>query len=264
MSPRPILKRDPPSTIPSNPLPFATCPTLFSPKVHFPPTPTMTSTHPTHSPFTYDRAPIIVSPNACALPERGGREVYSGERQDRSVERPRGRSRDRKAVSIKGSYFHPRAYEACEAELPAGHTGVVDADCDVESMTPLPATIPLPPPLVHDISSSESDESDVTTPPDIHSEASPSLSFASACKSQYPNSHYHPSLNTAFASQAEMNSALAFLPYPPSPVRERTLKLMEDQRKWNPTPSPKQRKPPIKRANSAFAEPPLDGCLGGF
>ncbi|KZT24235.1 hypothetical protein NEOLEDRAFT_1023988, partial [Neolentinus lepideus HHB14362 ss-1] len=102
MSPRPILKRDPPSTIASNPLPFATCPTLFSPKVHFPPTPTMTSTHPTHSPFTYDRAPIIVSPNVCTLPERGGREVYSGERQDRS------------AVSIKGSYFHPRAYEACE------------------------------------------------------------------------------------------------------------------------------------------------------
>ncbi|TFK56941.1 hypothetical protein OE88DRAFT_1730372 [Heliocybe sulcata] len=268
MSPRPILKRDPPSAIPSNPLPFAACPTLFSPKVRFPPTPVLTSTHPTHSPSTYDRAPIVVSPNACALPRRGEREVQFGERPGRSTdrERPRGRSRDRKAVSVKGSYFHPRAYEACEAEPPAGHTGAVDADHDIPSLPPLPAAIPLPPPLVHDISSSESDESDVTTPPDVHFQEPPSLSLSSAstCKPQHPDSHYLPPLNATFASQAEMNSALAFLPHPPSPIRERTPKLTEEQKKRNSTPSPKQRRPPIKRTSSTFADPPLDACLGGF
>lgn len=58
----------------SNPLPFSSCPTILdSPHVHFPPTPALTSTANTHSSFMYDRAPIVVSPNICALPERGGR-----------------------------------------------------------------------------------------------------------------------------------------------------------------------------------------------
>lgn len=268
MSPRPILKRDPPSIIPSNPLPFATCPTLFSPKVHFPPTPTMTSTHPAFSPLTYDRAPIVVSPNVCALPERGERDVYApadGEPSGSSAERPRGRSRTKKAVSIKGSYFNPRAYEACEVEPPAGHIGGDDADYDVESI-PLPsAAIPLPPPLVQDISSSESDESDVTTPPDIHLQPPP---LSSSRKPQHPNAHYHPPsirpLNTTFASKADMNSALSFLPHPPtSPAREKVPILKEDRRKRDSTLA-RPCRPSLKRTTSAFAEPPLEGCLGGF
>ena len=75
--PRPILKtRHNSSNLneyfpsPSSALPFR-FPT--SPHVHFPPTPTLTDTQMTHSPFVYDRAPIIVLPNACKLPERGGR-----------------------------------------------------------------------------------------------------------------------------------------------------------------------------------------------
>lgn len=47
-----------------------------SPHVHFPPTPTLASTlGTTHSPSVYDRAPIVVIPNSCALPARGER-VY--------------------------------------------------------------------------------------------------------------------------------------------------------------------------------------------
>ena len=58
----------------SNPLPFSSCSTiLHSPHVHFPPTPTLASTVNTHSSSIYDRAPIEVTPNICALPERGGR-----------------------------------------------------------------------------------------------------------------------------------------------------------------------------------------------
>ncbi|TFK18214.1 hypothetical protein FA15DRAFT_675480 [Coprinopsis marcescibilis] len=61
----------------SSPLPFAsTARMLDSPRVHFPPTPTLVSVALTHSPISYDRAPIQVTPNTCALPERGAR-TYS-------------------------------------------------------------------------------------------------------------------------------------------------------------------------------------------
>jgi len=79
--PRPILKALSffSTEAASNPLPFSSCSTILdSPHVHFPPTPTLTSTEITHSPFTYDRAPIVVAPNLCALPERGGRKIIGG------------------------------------------------------------------------------------------------------------------------------------------------------------------------------------------
>ncbi|PAV22574.1 hypothetical protein PNOK_0253100 [Pyrrhoderma noxium] len=41
------------------------------PQVHFPPPTSLTQTHYTHSGTHYDRAPIVVLPNDCALPERG-------------------------------------------------------------------------------------------------------------------------------------------------------------------------------------------------
>ncbi|KAJ7842256.1 hypothetical protein B0H14DRAFT_2781416 [Mycena olivaceomarginata] len=110
-NPRPILKALPepdlsnpplPESSSSNPLPFAACSSrvpLFSPHVHFPSTPRLTLTGDTHSPGTYDRAPITVQENACAMPERGGR-VYTPA-----------------AVRPISGYFHPRAFEACEPEL---------------------------------------------------------------------------------------------------------------------------------------------------
>jgi len=59
-----------------DPLPFPQDAVLPPAHVHFPPTPTLTSTHATHSSSVYDRAPINISPNRCELPERGGR-VYT-------------------------------------------------------------------------------------------------------------------------------------------------------------------------------------------
>lgn len=46
-----------------------------SPHVHFPPSASLISTYATHSPGSYDRAAISVSPNPLEMPERGGR-VY--------------------------------------------------------------------------------------------------------------------------------------------------------------------------------------------
>jgi hypothetical protein len=62
--PRPCLK-------PPHPNPGSSPPS--SHKVHFPPSPSIASTYATHSSSVYDRAPIAVSPNVCALPERGDR-----------------------------------------------------------------------------------------------------------------------------------------------------------------------------------------------
>ena len=108
----------------------------------------MTTTHHTHSPHTYDRKPIIVARNECALPERGGRKYTP--RPDRRRARPAGTpAAEPMAV---GSYFHPHAALACQPER-------LDAP---EAPFNVPALIP-------DIAS-ESDESDtIITPPDAAS-----------------------------------------------------------------------------------------------
>lgn len=156
--PRPILKRISSSTKQTtHALPFATCASILSPRVHFPPTPSMVaSTHPVHSPQTYDRKPIVVSPNSCALPDRGERKLYSPPTEFEVERRDRSRSRrSSKLEHVKGSYFHPRAYEACEPE---------PLDVDDACLSP--------PLLVRDTSTSDeydsdsSDEEPVTTPPD--------------------------------------------------------------------------------------------------
>ncbi|KAI0756435.1 hypothetical protein C8Q80DRAFT_1054806, partial [Daedaleopsis nitida] len=132
---------------------------LFSPHVHFPPTPRIAATYPAHSPATYDRKPIIVSPNVVQLPRRGERNLQTPgaadcDREHRGRSRSRtqhggGRTRGEDGV-VKGSYFHPRAYEACDPEPP----------CPLSSPFELPAM----PPLVQDLSPSDESD-DVITPP---------------------------------------------------------------------------------------------------
>ncbi|KAI0275223.1 hypothetical protein BC834DRAFT_965641 [Gloeopeniophorella convolvens] len=123
----------------NTPFPFAACPSVISPRVHFPPTPGLCQTHLTHSAAIYDRAPIVVLPNTCALPERGGR-TYTSPSPTSSCPRKR-----RPTSAASGTAYHPQAFKATSAD-PAG---------------PLPALVP-------DLSSSESDESDSAsaTPPE--------------------------------------------------------------------------------------------------
>ena len=112
MPPRPILKGLPSSSYVSSdavssPLPFSTSSTVLdSPHVHFPPTPTLTSTEITHSPFIYDRAPIVVTPNTCALPERGGRKFVG--------------SNSNKGGGL--GYFHPHAQFQVDAGRDSSET----------------------------------------------------------------------------------------------------------------------------------------------
>ncbi|TRM70607.1 hypothetical protein BD626DRAFT_477996 [Schizophyllum amplum] len=149
MTSRPILKAcvseqisacAPPQTPFVGALPFATYPHgMQSPHVHFPPTPNISSHHTTHSPAQYDRAPIVVGPNNCELPERGDRVCSPPNKKQRTT-------------PPKGSYFHPRAFEAIEPES--------------EPNSPLP-------PLVTDVSSSSesTDESDACASPEASSPA---------------------------------------------------------------------------------------------
>jgi hypothetical protein len=76
--PRSVLKR--PAALPMSPnapsFSSLTSPRLKSPHVHFPPSAVLAATYATHSPRSYDRTGIAVSPNPLTLPTWGDR-VYS-------------------------------------------------------------------------------------------------------------------------------------------------------------------------------------------
>lgn len=72
--PRSVLKR--PSALPTSPSASRfslTSPRIQSPHVHFPPSAVLAATYATHSPRSYDRTGIPISPNALALPAWGAR-----------------------------------------------------------------------------------------------------------------------------------------------------------------------------------------------
>jgi hypothetical protein len=156
-SPRPILKRaSPPPSCSSSPSSPPVRPShhdrvrSHTAVVHFPPSPTLTRTFAVYSAASYDRSPIVVGPNTCALPERGcpgrtytleEREVAPCEIAPCSYDKGAGRSK------------HPRSMSNQALGL---HFG--DEDRKLSIATPYPSD--LPPPLVPDLSSSESDESD--------------------------------------------------------------------------------------------------------
>jgi hypothetical protein len=170
--PRPILKHS--TTLPTH---------LHRNAVHFPPSPSLTRTFSAYSSTTYDRSPIVVAPNSCAIPPRGcpGR-TYS-------IDDPSTSPRN-------GRVLHPRA---------------LAHDPDRTPTRPHP---PLPP-LIPDLSS-ESDESDafIASPsgPILFTPAPPKSNDALSI--QYPL-YPHPSLDI-FKSQ-QNPTPLSFLPYPPSP-----------------------------------------------
>ncbi|KZP12325.1 hypothetical protein FIBSPDRAFT_870377 [Athelia psychrophila] len=160
-SPRPILKRAQTQQCQPTPAPRYPRSSLLhgSPPhgVHFPPTPTLTRTFSAHSPSTYDRSPIVVSTNTCALPERGcpGRTYTLGEAHQ---------SKDY-ASSWKphsGRHLHPRAVNSGYRAQPP----LIDEEDDDESQRTPTCTMPALPQLIPDVSSSESSEdSDDFTPP---------------------------------------------------------------------------------------------------
>ncbi|PIL30090.1 hypothetical protein GSI_07768 [Ganoderma sinense ZZ0214-1] len=194
--PRPCLKRsvvprplpqDEPSTL------LAIDPSILSPMVRFPPQPSLA--HTLGNALPYDRSPIVVVPNNCALPERGcpGR-TYAPD------ESARFRRTKRSSLSpTGGKHLHPRAV-----------TDDYSLDNDLTPRQSPRGDNHLLPPLVPDLSSESSEESDSfsSTPPELYHAPSPYGKM----------SLEHSLMNLSLAgTNAPSTSALSFLPHPPSP-----------------------------------------------
>ena len=175
--------------------------------VHFPPSTSLTCTFSAYSAAAYDRSPIVVSPNNCALPERGcpGRTYTLEESAAQKPHRGISYARD----------FHPRAlvFASTRSSSPRSTRTPIDA-----TMNDRPTFYPALPQLIPDLSS-ESDESDAfTSGPSastsiptfgIHGLAGPPSKFNSDPYTDVDMSRYTPCVDDS--------NALAFLPYPPSP-----------------------------------------------
>jgi len=238
--PRPILKRtSSPMRVANNALPFSSCGQIMSPHVHFPPTPALVSTHPAHPPEIYDRAPIVVSPNICEIPDRNDRRPPTPAPPRFEIEQDRGRSRHctpRQEENVKGSYFHPRAYEACEPEPVHNY---------------LPSTPLRPPPLVRDISPDEVDDM-IATPPDVHIPASawsplPKADLSPIFGDVDVSSHHdRSSFDSARSSQSWFATA--------------------DSKKYRPNLARREKQRPLKRMKECPSSQLAvdEGCLAGF
>lgn len=175
-SPRPILKQAS-STFGSS---------IRSARVHFPPSPRLSTFQFTHSPQFYDRSPLIVQPNVCALPGRGER-VYLAEDNDNATQDdiiP-------DSIPLRDGHFqpeHPR-------DAPA-----------------YPHTLNYPSSSTHP----ESDESDgsLATPPDLSNIGTTPLIVT------------HPSdiLGPSLSRRRSDSDTLSFLPHPPSPEKPKRPK----------------------------------------
>ncbi|KAG1731371.1 hypothetical protein EDB19DRAFT_1737796 [Suillus lakei] len=214
--------------------------------VHFPPSPTLTRTYSAYPPSTYDRSPIVVAPNTCALPERGC----------------------------------PGRTYTLDEELSPSKLGGID---DGSQCTPWRSS-PTQPPLIPDLSSG-SDESDGSSPDSYNASLKPSPSIPWPPRTLGdPNGYLMtPSYDQYGYSNNSPNvhSTLPFLPYSPSPndthkvrrqkqkdrpwERERASKYgayaMDDEARDKPSHRP-------YALYGGFSSSALDGsddsCLGGF
>ncbi len=165
--PRPCLKRTshpsplapPPHDEPSTLL--AIDPSILSSVVRFPHQAAIA--HTLGSAIPYDRTPIVVAPNRCALPERGcpGR-TYAPEDPHAASLR---RSKRSSLSPVGGRARHPRAAAAGD-----DHYRQIQDDDPTPRQSPRVDYHPLPP-LVPDLSSSESsEESDgvASPPPEVY------------------------------------------------------------------------------------------------
>jgi hypothetical protein len=230
---------------PTNPFPFALCSSVVGgPRVHFPPAPGLCQTHLTHSPSIYDRAPIVVLPNVCALPARNER-TYTPSSSDYPSSPSHchsHRKRRSSAIPGQGAALHPHAFRDAagppSSDPAHGWQQQQQQQYQQYQQQQQQQQQQLMPPLIPDFSSSESDESDGNNaPPDpMH----------------FPSTG-HPPISIVDGSGNE--AALSFLPY----ANER-----EKPRKEHRGRSRSRVNPRSSMRSSEFALPELDGCLGGF
>lgn len=222
-----------------------------APTVHFPPSPSLSKTYPTYGVNAYDRAPIVVAPNVCALPERG----CPGRTYDESA----GVAKSSRKCKVQPHCLGAAATSPSSASMMSAGQAECSAAAAARMYGPMQPSYPgpssRPPPLVQDLSS-ESDESDgAISPPEY---GNPIIGVLPPAMS-YPYSPY-----AAAPSQEQLDKALSFLPHPPPSRSER-----EKQSKRRCSSGGKLRSISPTRYKSedgtrSFAASSLDGCLGGF
>ncbi|KAG6334783.1 hypothetical protein ID866_4301 [Astraeus odoratus] len=228
--------------------------------VHFPPSPTLTRVYTAHSPAAYDRSPIVVLPNACALPERG----CPGRTYTLDGECPKRPSSSKKRSS-NGSHTHPRAASHHSSVFPA-RSG---EDDHKRPFVHDPSLVP--PPLIPDLSS-ESDESDGFTslPGSVETSLTPGPSIP---KPRIRMDHMSPI--TPYRSEEQGHpGAPPFQPYQcPSedphkaPRRPQRDHSRERLRKWEYASDEASRDGgyrPFSLRRGCALDTSDDGCLGGF
>lgn len=201
--------------------------------VHFPSSPILTRIFPADSPSSYDRTPIVVEANACALPARG----CPGRTYNLVDDQPSPRTISecgRQSAALPGKHLHPRAVAfafaggACLGVLPAGGIGGPrgssaghDVETDRSAVGGTKGTVP---PLIPDVSSSESEESDGLASPPLEHLYFPATSLSrmrsrpSSIPTAIPSKRHDRSAVAHFLPTSPSTpTELSFLPHPPSP-----------------------------------------------
>ncbi|CAK5264715.1 unnamed protein product [Mycena citricolor] len=246
----PILKH-----IPSSPV-FGPHPE--PPTVHFPPSPSLTRTFSAYSSSAYDRSPIVVTPNACALPARGcpGRTYYEGKPTQKLVApgphtHSQGRSLHPRALDCRSSEDQEDEDDGEESDpertptrtspyiglsvpppipqspaVPSKPTLSPPPHSDCHFYFPHPSSVP---PLIPDLSS-ESDESDgfISPPPET-------AGFADLTAQKYTNPLLGmPPLSAPFP--AYNHSSPSFVESPPSASPVERKRRRSPRRSHTPHP----------------------------
>jgi hypothetical protein len=171
----------------------------------------------------YDRSPIVVTPNSCALPERG----CPGRTYTLDDSGPQLPTSNWRSGAHNGRHLHPRA--VATAYRVSSSEDEDSEDNDVQQRPPS-RTFFVPPPLIPDLSS-ESDESD-----------GPTSSLPGPAQYSMPSSYHHPPHSTPIVAPSHppiphtpylpysssdnqayftgSPNALSFLPHPVSPKDE--------------------------------------------
>jgi hypothetical protein len=281
-SPRPILKRSEthqsPPTAPRYPRSSLLHNSSSPPHgVHFPPSPTLTRTFSAYSSTHYDRSPIVVTPNSCALPERG----CPGRTYTLDDPAPQPRQSNWRSGAHNGRHLHPRAV------APAYRASSYEDDDseDNDSQRTSSRTYSIVPPLIPDLSS-ESEESDgpVSSSPEPAQYPTPSsyhhpphsMPIVAPSHPPIPHAPYMP-YSTADHHQAyfaNSPNALSFLPHPPSPKDEGQKARRRKQRDQSRSREERHARrvadesykslSVCKALSNCSLDDSEDGCLGGF
>jgi len=224
---RSILKCSPSASPTPNPPPHS---------VRFPSSPKLSTVHFTHCPSSYDRTPITVLPNSCALPERNCRS-YS----------PGGGSPSQQGQYQWGKELHHSMFNRDRPDL--------SLDSGL-----------LPPPLSSDDGSSEDSDGLVSPPPEVilnsTSYIPPSQSHLHTDPlshppiSQHPHYPYGAASSHGYVEGVPTDYSLSFLPHAP-PASCTTKKRSDKTGKHHRVSS-------ASFNNTSWCSSDETSCLGGF